>query len=74
MLKSWGVNHDPSSAYYLKSNGQAEVSVRVTKRIREDNIGPNGSLDNDKVVTALLQPRNTPGKDCGLLAEVLFGC
>ena len=74
MLKRWGVNHDPSSAYFPQSNGRAEVAVRITKRILEDNVGPNGSLDNDKVVRALLQLRNTPDRDCGLsAAEVLFG-
>ena len=73
MLKRWGVNHDPSFAYFPQSNGRAEVAVRITKRILEDNVGPNGSLDNDKVVRALLQLRNTPDRDCGLsAAEVLF--
>ena len=38
MLKRWGVNHDPSSAYFPQSNGRAEVAVRITKRILEDNI------------------------------------
>ena len=46
----------------------------ITKRIFKDNVGPNGSLDNDNVVRALLQLRNTPDRDCGLSdAEVLFG-
>ena len=75
MLKKWGVNHDPSSAYLPQWNGRAEVALRITKRILEDNVGPHGSLDNDMVVRALLQLRNTPDRDCGLsAAEVLFGC
>ena len=74
MLIRWGVNHSPSSAYFPQSNGRAEVAVRITKRILEDNVGPNGSLNNDNVVRALLQLRNTPDRDCGLSsAEVLFG-
>ena len=74
MLRRWGVNLTPSSAYFPQSNGRAEVAVRITKRILEDNTGPNGSLNNDNVVRALLQLRNTPDKDCGLsAAEVLFG-
>ena len=32
----------------------------------EDNVGPNGSLNYDKVVRALLQLRNTPDRDFGL--------
>ena len=74
MLKRWGVNHNPSSAYFPQSNGRAEVAVRITKRILQDNMGPNGNLNNDNVVRALLQLRNTPDRDCGLSsAEVLFG-
>ena len=59
----WGVNHCPSSAYFPQSNGQAEVAVRITNL--EDNVGPNGSLNNIKVVRALLQLRNTQYRDCG---------
>ena len=74
MLKRWGVNHDPSSAYFPQTNGRAEVAVRINKRILDDNFGPNGSLGDDKVVRALLQLRNTLYRYCGLSsAEALFG-
>jgi len=74
LLKRWGVNHTISSAYFPQSNGRAEVAVRITKRLLEDNMGPDGSINNDKIVRALLQLRNTPDKDCKLSpAEVLFG-
>ena len=37
-------------------------------------MGINGSLDNDKIVLALLQQRNTPDNVCKLSpAEILFG-
>ena len=39
-----------------------------------DNIGPNGDLDNDKMVGALLTKRNTPDYGCKLSpAQILFG-
>ena len=38
------------------------------------NIGPTGSLDNDGLLRALLQLRNTPDPDCCISpAEVIFG-
>ncbi len=39
-----------------------------------ENIGPTGSLDNDGLLRALLQVRNTPDPDCNISpAEVVFG-
>ena len=73
-LNRWGVCHTLSSVYFPQSNGRAEVAVRITKRLLEDNIGQDGSLDNDNIVRALLQLRNTPDKESNLSsAEVLFG-
>ena len=70
----WGVKHRLSSSYFPQSNGRAELAVKATKRLLEDNIGPNGDLNTDKVVCALLQHRNTPDRDCSLSpAEILFG-
>ncbi len=70
----WGIKHRLSSAYFPQSNGRAEVAVRITKRLLEDNMAENGSLNTDKMVRALLQQRNTPDRDCRLSpAEVLFG-
>ena len=38
------------------------------------NVGPNGDLNNDSFLRALLQLYNTPDPDCGLsTAEVVFG-
>ena len=73
-LARWGVKHTLSSAYFPQSNGRAEVAVRITKRLLEDHIEPDGSINNDNFVRALLQLRNTPDRDCKLSpAEVLFG-
>ena len=53
-LVRWGVHHRMSSAYFAQSNGRAEVAVKTMKRLVEENMGVNGSLDNDKIVRALL--------------------
>ena len=72
--KRWGTRHRLSSAYFPQSNGRAEVAVKMTKRLLEDNIGADGNIHTDKVIRALLQQRNTPDRDCKLSpAEVLFG-
>ena len=51
----WGVDHRLSSAYFPQSNGRAEVAVKLTKRLLEENVGINGNLNTDKGVYALLQ-------------------
>ena len=57
----WGTTHRLSSAYFPQSNnGRAEVAVNMTKRVLEDNVGANGSLNTDNVIRALLQQRKTP--------------
>ena len=40
----WGTTHRLSSAYFPQSNGRAEVAVKMTKRVLEDNVGANGML------------------------------
>ena len=73
-LKTWGVHHRISAAYNAQSNGRAEVAVKAVKRLMRSNIGPFGSLDNDKFLNAMLQFRNTPDPDCGVSpAEIVFG-
>jgi hypothetical protein len=73
-LSRWGIKHRLSSAYLPQSNGRAEVAVRATKRLLEENMDTNGNLNNDKVARALLQQRNTPDKECNLSpAQVLLG-
>ena len=73
-LKRWKINHRISSAYHPQSNGRAEVAVKTAKRLLRTNVGQNGSLDNDKLLRALLQLRNTPDPDCNLSpAQIIFG-
>jgi hypothetical protein len=73
-LLRWGTKHRLSSAYFPQSNGRAEVAVKATKRLLDENIGRDGNINTDQVVRALLQQRNTPDRDCSLSpAEVLFG-
>lgn len=73
-LEKWGVKHRISSAYYPQSNGRAEVAVKTAKRLLRANVGPNGSLNTDELIKALLQYRNTPDPDCNISpAQVIFG-
>ena len=73
-LKSWGVQHRLSSAYYPQSNGRAEVAVKKVKRFLFSCIGPAGTLNTDKFLEGMLQIRNTPDGDCNLSpAQTVFG-
>ena len=73
-LETWDVKHRKSAAYNPQSNGRAEVAVKSAKRLLMSNIGPNGSLNSDKFIRALLQLRNTPDPDCNLSpAQIIFG-
>lgn len=73
-LSRWGVKHRISSAYHPQSNGRAEVAVKSAKRLLRSNISPTGVLDNDKLLRALLQLRNTPDPDCNISpAQIVFG-
>lgn len=73
-LQRWGVRHRISSAYFPQSNGRAEVAVKSAKRLLRSNVGPTGTLDNDKLLRALLQLRNTPDPDCNVSpAQIIYG-
>ena len=73
-LTRWEVRHRMSSAYFPQSNSRAEVAVKKAKRMIMDNVGPTGSLNNDGLLRALLQVRNTPDPDCNISpAQVAFG-
>ena len=73
-FQTWGVQHRVSSAHFPQSNGWAEVAVKATKRLLMTNVSPNGDLDNDSFLHALLQLRNTPDPQCNLSrAEIVFG-
>ena len=73
-FKQWGVKHRLSTAYNPESNGRAEVGVKSMKRLLSGNITADGSLDCDKVVSGLLQYRNTPEPSTGMSpSSILFG-
>ena len=65
-LKTWEIHHRLSSAHYPQSNGRAELGVKTAKRILMNNSNSDGSLDNDKVLKAVLQYKNTPLRNIGL--------
>ena len=74
-LNHWGVDTTwTSSAHFAQSNGRAELAVKAAKRMIYDNVSPDGSLNTDRFVRALLQHRNTPlqGIDRSP-AELLYG-
>ena len=73
-LKTWGVEHRVSSAYFPQSNGRAEVAVKAAKRLLIANVSSSGDLNNDLFLRALLELRNTPDPDCDMSpAEIVFG-
>ena len=73
-LQQYGVRHRQSSAYYAHSNSRAEVGVKSGKRLLRDNMDPDGKVNNDKFLRAMLQYRNTPQPDTRLSpAQVVYG-
>ena len=60
--------------YHPRANKRAEVAVKSAKRLLRDSIGKNGSLNNDKMVRAILQHRNNPCPISGVSpAQIVFG-
>ena len=73
-LQTWGVSHRVSSVYFAQFNGRAEVAVKTAKRFLMANVSPNGDINNDGFLRAMLQLRNTPDLDCDMsLAEIVYG-
>ena len=69
-----GVTHRLSSSYFPQSNDRAEVAVKTTKCLLEENMNSDGSIKIYAPVRALLELKNTSGRYCKLSpAEVLFG-
>ena len=62
-LSTWGINHRLSSAHNPHGNLRAEQGVRAMKRLIQGNLGPDGSLDNNRFsrvilgIQDILQPR-----------------
>ena len=74
ILKVWGVPHRLSSAYLPHSNCRPEIAVNSGKRLLRDNVGPGGTLDNDRFMRAVMQYRNTPMQDSRRSpAQIVFG-
>ncbi len=70
----WGIRHRDSAAYNPQSNGRAELAVKSTKRLLENNIGSDGKLNTDRFIRALLTKRNTPDPTSKVSpAEIIFG-
>ena len=65
-LRQWNIHHRISSVAHARSNGRAEVAVKSMKRLLMDNTGPNGSLNTDNFLEAILQYRNTPDTATGI--------
>ena len=73
-MGKWDIKHRVSSAYFPQSNGRTEVADKTAKRLLMSNISPNGDLNNDSFLRALLQLRSTLDPDCDLFpAEIVFG-
>ena len=64
-MKDWDITHRPSGAHFPHSNNsRAETAVRSSKRMLQECVSRAGGIDNDKLVKAILQYRNTPHQDC----------
>ena len=73
-LDDWGIRHRLSSMGYPHSNCRAELAVKTIKRLITNNVGRNGTLDNDLFRRAMLQYKNTPDPDTKLSpAQIVFG-
>ena len=73
-LKTWGVYHRKSSAYFPHSNSRAEIAVKTAKRILMENTEPNGEFNRDAYCRAMLQYKNSPLQDVRLSpAQIIFG-
>ena len=72
--RRWGIKQRISSSYHPSSNKRAEVAVKSSKRMVQDNINADGSLNGDKFCRALLIHRNNPDPATGISpAQILFG-
>ena len=68
-LKTWGVHHRQSSAYFPHSNSHM---VKTAKRTLMENVGPSGELNQDAYCRVILQYRNSPLQDVRLSPHKLF--
>ena len=66
-LSSWGIEHDPSSPRYPRSNGQIERTVQTIK-----NLMKKCHDSGQDFFTALLNYRNTPKPDAPSPSQLLM--
>ena len=62
-LADYGVKHRLSSVAFAQSNKQAELGVKIMKRLIRENTGSDGSPTNDRFLQALMTYRNTPDRN-----------
>ena len=73
-LMQYRVKHRVSSSYFPHLNTRAELAVKTGKRILMDNMSPDGRINNDKFLRAMLQYRNTPQPNTRFSpAQVVYG-
>ena len=73
-LSDYRVKHRVSSVAFPHSNQRAELAVKSMKRLIRDNTSPDGGLNNDRFMRAVMTYRNTPDRDTGRSpAQVIFG-
>merc|ERR1712081_42110 len=73
-LKQYGVRQWLSSSYFPHSNSRAELGVKTGKRLLMDNMSPDGKVNTDRFLRAMLQYRNTPQPDTRMSpAQIVFG-
>ena len=68
------MRHRLSSAHNPQSNGKAESAVKIAKRLLRDHTLPNGSINTNAFMIAIMGIRNTPDPLSGLSpAQVIYG-
>ena len=68
-LNTWCVKHNLSSVAYPQSHGRGEFALKAAKRIVNDIMDPEGSLDNDKASRTISHYHNTLIQGIGLYSE-----
>ena len=71
-LQKLGFIHRKTSVGFPNANQKAERSVAAAKRVIRDAGSPTGDLDTVKLVKGLLQLRNRPDPDTGLLLRKMM--
>ena len=74
MVEDYDIEHRISSVANPHANARAELGVKTVKRMLMDIVSAKGILDRAVVSRALLQLRNTLGRESKLYpAKTLYG-